>query len=438
MEPCFLTAAEAAGHIRAKTLTCEELVRSCLRRIEERDADVRAFIHLDPARAIAKSRELDKRPPLGPLHGLPLAVKDMIDTGDMPTTHNSPLYQGHQPAKDAGCVAVVRHNGALILGKTDTVEFASGGRKALTRNPHNLAHTPGGSSSGSGAAVGDFMVPLAFGTQTGGSHIRPASFNGIYGLKPTWSTVTREGAKMLSPMCDTVGWYGRSVADLQLVAEAFRIFSPAAEKPVETSQLRVAVVQTPYWERIEPAGREALAIAAKRLQQAGAKVEDLTLPQQFGSTFEAQETIMHGEGAAAFLPELLAHGDRLHPESSRTGRKFTEGDGASHGCSSRSCRGLPQDIRRLLQQLRRCLDPVCAGRGACGTAHDWRLGIQRVLDRLARPVSCRPLHQGKQGAAGWHPDHRSALWRCALAPDCGDCGGCGGCRAAQKIAENST
>jgi Asp-tRNA(Asn)/Glu-tRNA(Gln) amidotransferase A subunit family amidase len=314
MEPSFLTAAEAAARIRAKTLTCEELVRSCLKRIEERDADVRAFIHVDPARAIAKARELDKRPPLGPLHGVPFAVKDMIDTGDMPTTHNSPLYQGHQPAKDAGCVAVVRHNGALILGKTDTVEFASGGRKALTRNPHNLAHTPGGSSSGSGAAVGDYMVPLAFGTQTGGSHIRPASFNGIYGLKPTWSTVTREGAKMLSPMCDTVGWYGRSVADLQLVAEAFRIFSPAAEKPVEASQLRVAVVQTPYWDRAEPAGREALAIATKRLQQAGAKVEDLTLPKPFGSTFEAQETIMHGEGAAAFLPELLAHGDRLHPD----------------------------------------------------------------------------------------------------------------------------
>ncbi len=314
MEPCFLTAAEAAARIRAKSLTSEQLVRSCLERVQQRESDVRAFIYLDPAHAIAQARELDKRAPTGPLHGLPFAVKDMIDTGDMPTSHNSPLYQGHRPAKDAGCVAVVRHSGALILGKTDTVEFASGGRKALTRNPHNLAHTPGGSSSGSGAAVGDCMVPLAFGTQTGGSHIRPASFNGIYGLKPTWSSVTREGAKMLSPMCDTIGWYGRSVADLQLVAEAFRIFNPAEEKPASAKQLRVAVCRTPYWDRAEPAGREALAIAAKRLQQAGATVTDLDLPATFGSVFEAQETIMHGEGAAAFLPELLMHGDRLHPD----------------------------------------------------------------------------------------------------------------------------
>jgi Asp-tRNA(Asn)/Glu-tRNA(Gln) amidotransferase A subunit family amidase len=130
----------------------------------------------------------------------------------MPTTHNSALYQGHRPAKDAGCVAVVRHCGAVILGKTDTVEFAAAGRKALTRNPHNLAHTPGGSSSGSGAAVGDCMVPLAFGTQTGGSHIRPAAFNGIYALKPTWGAVGREGAKIYAVTCDTIGWYGRSVA----------------------------------------------------------------------------------------------------------------------------------------------------------------------------------------------------------------------------------
>jgi Asp-tRNA(Asn)/Glu-tRNA(Gln) amidotransferase A subunit family amidase len=206
MEPCFLTAAAAAAQIRAKTLTAEALVRSCLERIERRDADVRAWSYVDPAHAIAQARELDKRAPMGPLHGLPFGVKDVIDTADMPTGQNSPQYVNHRPAKDAGCVAVVRHSGALILGKTDTVEFAAGGRKALTRNPHNPAHTPGGSSSGSGAAVADFMVPLAFGTQTGGSHIRPASFNGIYALKPTWGAVSREGAKLLSAYCDTVGW----------------------------------------------------------------------------------------------------------------------------------------------------------------------------------------------------------------------------------------
>ncbi|OYW15201.1 MAG: amidase, partial [Sphingomonadales bacterium 12-62-5] len=188
MEPCFLTAAEAAAQIRDGKLTSETLIRSCLARIEARDPQVKAWLHLDKAKAIAAAREVDKHPVKGPLHGLPFGVKDMIDTADMPTTYNSPVFQGHRPARDAACVGVARLSGAIILGKTDTVEFAAGGRRAATRNPKNLAHTPGGSSSGSGAAVGDRQVPLAFGTQTGGSHIRPASFNGIYGLKPTWGS----------------------------------------------------------------------------------------------------------------------------------------------------------------------------------------------------------------------------------------------------------
>jgi Asp-tRNA(Asn)/Glu-tRNA(Gln) amidotransferase A subunit family amidase len=314
MEPCLLTAAQAAAAIHEKTLTSETLVRSCLERIAERDADVRAWIYLDPAYAIAQARELDKRPIMGPLHGLPFGVKDVIDTRDMPTTLNSPLYQGHRPAKDAGCVAVVRQCGALILGKTDTVEFAANGRKALTRNPQNLAHTPGGSSSGSGAAVGDYMTPLAFGTQTGGSHIRPASFNGIYGLKPTWGAITREGAKLQSAMSDTVGWYGRSVADLALVAGAFRLRDLAAQKAVSTKGLRVAVCRTPYWEQAEPAAQQALAAAAERLQKAGAHIEELALPARFDSLHTAQRTIAFGEGGAAFLPELLMHGEQLHAE----------------------------------------------------------------------------------------------------------------------------
>ena len=169
MQPCFLTAADAAKAISKGTLTSEALVRSCLERIEERDADVKAWLYLDKDRAIAAARELDKRSSIGPLHGLPFGVKDMIETADMPTTHNSPLFQGFRPARDAACVSVARHSGAVVLGKTDTSEFAAGGRLAATRNPKNFAYGAGGSSSGSSAAVGDRQVQLAFGTQTGGS-----------------------------------------------------------------------------------------------------------------------------------------------------------------------------------------------------------------------------------------------------------------------------
>lgn len=164
MEPCQLSAAQAVTIIKERKLSSEELVRSCLARIAKRDPSVRAWLHLEPEQAIRDAREADKRPPAGVLHGLPIGVKDVIDTADYPTTQNSRIYAGLRVGRDAACVALARGAGAVILGKTDTVEFASSGRKALTRNPFNPLHTPGGTSSGSAAAVADFMVPLAFGT----------------------------------------------------------------------------------------------------------------------------------------------------------------------------------------------------------------------------------------------------------------------------------
>ena len=302
-EPARMTASEAAGLIASRRMSCEELARSCLSRIAARDADVKAWLWLEPDHVIRRARELDKLGPKGPLHGLPFGVKDIIDTADFPTTHNSPIYDGMRVGRDAACVGVVRGGGALILGKTDTVEFASGGRKALTRNPYNPAHTPGGSSSGSGAAVGDFQVPLAFGTQTGGSHLRPASFNGIYGHKPTWGIVSREGVRMSSMTLDTVGWYGRCVDDLILVGTAFRI--PEDKTPVQVKGLRVGLCQSPAWHAIEPGGEQALATAARRLSDAGAIVEELVLPEPFNRLLEAQDTIVASEGGSSFLPEYV-------------------------------------------------------------------------------------------------------------------------------------
>jgi Asp-tRNA(Asn)/Glu-tRNA(Gln) amidotransferase A subunit family amidase len=318
MEPCQLTATAAADLMRARKLSCEELVRSCLARITARDPIVRAWLYIDPEQAIRNARELDKRMAAGAtaglLHGLPWGVKDIIDTGDQPTTHNSPIYPGSQPGRDAACVAVVRHSGSLIMGKTDTVEFASGGRKALSRNPFNPAHTPGGSSSGSGAAVGDFHVPLAFGTQTGGSHIRPAAFNGIYGLKPSWGVVSREGVRMSSMTLDTVGWYARCVDDLIMVAEAFRL--PKVSQPVPSGPegLRVGLCQSPVWSHIEQSGADALMLAASRLRDAGAIVEELALPAPFDGLHDAQADIVATEGGVSFLPEYLSSYAILAPD----------------------------------------------------------------------------------------------------------------------------
>jgi Asp-tRNA(Asn)/Glu-tRNA(Gln) amidotransferase A subunit family amidase len=308
-EPARMTAAEASLLIQARKLSCEELIRSCLARIAARDADVKAWLYLDPDYVLRRARELDKLPLKGGLHGIPWGVKDVIDTAEYPTTQNSPIYDGLRVGRDAAPVAVVRGAGALILGKTDTVEFASSGRKAVTRNPYNPAHTPGGSSSGSGAAVGDFQVQCAFGTQTGGSHIRPASFNGIYGMKPSWNRVSREGVRMSSMTLDTIGWYGRSVADLALVADAFHI--PDDPVPVSLEGLRVGVCRSPVWREIEPAGSQALSTAVARLADAGAIVEELDLPEPFNRLHDAHTTIVSAEGGVSFLPEYVNAGGLL-------------------------------------------------------------------------------------------------------------------------------
>lgn len=397
MEPCFLTAAEAAKLIREKKLTSEALTRSCLERIEAREPTIRAFLHVDRRLALATAREMDKRAPTGPLHGIPVAFKDMIDTADMPTSHNSPQYQGHRPNQDAGSVRVVRLQGGVLVGKTDTVEFASGGRKAATRNPFNLAHTPGGSSSGSGAAVGDRQVHIAFGTQTGGSHIRPAAFNGIYGMKPSFGVVTREGAKQLSISLDTIGWYGRSAEDIALVAEAFRLWGMGQQKPVAVKGLRVAVCRTPYVSKLSKEGEKALVTAAERLKKAGAKVSELELPAPYGELNEAQWTIMCAEGGASFLPDVLQYGDAFHQDfrdfvSNKRGTSV-EGLRAAYDVSA-ECR---RDFDRRFGDIDVVLTPPAPGEAPEGlhTTGDWTFNA--LWTTMHVPCIAIPVTKGPKG-----------------------------------------
>ena len=312
--PETMTAAAAALAIREGRLTSEALTRACLQRIEARDPTVKAWSFVDPAHALRQAREADKRPPLGPLHGVPVGIKDMIDTRDMPTQHNSPIYVGHRPGQDAAFVETLRAGGAVILGKTDTTEFAAAGRPAATRNPHNPAHSAGGSSSGSAAAVADDQVPLAFGTQTGGSTIRPASFCGIPAMKPSWGAISREGLKLYSVTLDTLGIYGRDIADLDLVCDVFDVHDDAAPRPVTAAGSRVALCRSPAWDRATPAVAAAMDLAVERLRTAGVTVEMLDLPDSFSRLGDMQRTVMHAEGRAAFLNLARAHGHLLHDD----------------------------------------------------------------------------------------------------------------------------
>ncbi|EXK26568.1 amidase [Fusarium oxysporum f. sp. melonis 26406] len=216
----------------------------------------------------------------------------------MPTQFNSPLYDGHFPETDAASVRILRHAGALIFGKTTTTEFAAIHVGPKTRNPHDLLRTPGGSSSGSGAAVADFQIPMALGTQTGGSLIRPASFNGIHGFKPTWNSVSREGQKIYALMYDTLGWYGRCVGDLVLLADIFGLQDDKDEEHAFQGIVgaRFAICKTNIWPMAGPGTQDALARAADLLRSHGAEVNELELPSAFDDVPEWYRIGLHTEG----------------------------------------------------------------------------------------------------------------------------------------------
>ena len=285
MEPHELTATEGLQAIAAGTLTAEKWVASCLERIRAREEQVLAWEHLDAEGALARAREIDRAGRRGLAAGMPFGAKDIIDTADMPTAYGSPIHRGHRPGRDAGCIAVTRAAGAVLLGKTVTTEF--GHRfPGKTRNPHNPSHTPGGSSSGSAAAVGDRMVPLAFGTQTTGSVIRPAAYCGTVGYKPTYGDFNSNGVMPNSPTVDTIGLMARSVADLALARSVLLEEPLAPVAPAAIRDLRIGFYRSPFWERAEDDTRAHLERAAKRLSGLGAKVTDAALPG-IGPDFES-------------------------------------------------------------------------------------------------------------------------------------------------------
>ena len=244
-----LSATEIAHGIAAGKFTAEAVVRDCLDRVAAREPVVHAWATIDPDHALKQARTLDRGPRKGALHGVPLGIKDVIDTVDLPTEMGSEIYKGNRAACDAACVAVARAAGAVILGKTVTAEFA-GMFPGPTTNPHNPAHTPGGSSSGSAAAVADHMVPAAFGTQTGGSVLRPAAFCGVVGYKPTFNLINRSGIKFAAESLDTIGLIARTIDDVELVTAAVVGKEPA--RRTLSSPPRLGLCRTPLWDTAQP------------------------------------------------------------------------------------------------------------------------------------------------------------------------------------------
>jgi Asp-tRNA(Asn)/Glu-tRNA(Gln) amidotransferase A subunit family amidase len=319
-----LSASDGARLIREGTITSAQLVEAYLARVGEVDPEVQAWAFLDPGHALQQAHAADRwrgeGHPTGPLHGVPVGVKDIIDTADMPTENGSALHAGRTPSRDATVVSALRTAGAVIMGKTVTTEFAAYA-PGKTRNPHSAAHTPGGSSSGSAAAVAAGMVPVALGSQTNGSVIRPASFCGVYGFKPTHGLIPRHGILPLSRTLDTVGVFARTLDDIALLAEQVvgyderdpdsrpRARIPfrgvAAEEPPVTPMF--ALIRTSRWDRTTDDTREAFRELADLL---GDRLEEVELTLS-DDAFEWHRLIMEAEMAASLDREWETGRDRL-------------------------------------------------------------------------------------------------------------------------------
>lgn len=298
------TATRVAGAVAAGEATAAKVADDCIAAIAARDGALRAFVDFDPKAARKAARSAVP----GPLAGVTVGVKDIIDADGWATQCNSPIYAGHRPDRDSAVVGLLRAAGATILGKTVTTEFAFA-QPGPTVNPHNAGHTPGGSSSGSAAGVAARLVHVALGTQTGGSVIRPGAFCGVFALKPSFGLVPREGVKPLSESLDTIGWFGRSVGDLALLLSVFQRMPPAPAP----KRLRIALCQQPPWQAASRPMRGAIQRAARQLEEAGHIVAPFGHEAMLEPLHEAHNDIMSIDAARSLRLEKLHHADALSP-----------------------------------------------------------------------------------------------------------------------------
>lgn len=321
----WLTATQAAQGIRDGLFSSEDLVQACINQIEVKEPEVQAWAFFDAEHALAQAKQADGNRaagmPLGPLHGVPVGIKDIIDTGDMPTEDGTPLHAGRNPWHDAKVVDLLRRAGAIIMGKTVTTEMATY-TPGKTRNPHNPAHTPGGSSSGSAAAVATGMVPLALGTQTNGSLIRPASYCGVFGFKPTRGLISRQGILRQSERLDQVGGFARTIEDVALLGEVLAAYDadepgmlPRADIPMSRVcseeppfAPKLALIKTPWWNQLDEDTREGFGELVEHLRDS---VGEFALPDSAAAVLDWHQSIMEADLAANYETEYERGADKL-------------------------------------------------------------------------------------------------------------------------------
>jgi len=388
----MLTAAEASRRLEGGAATSVRLVEDCLARIAARDADLHAWAYVDRDRALGQASARDREPRRSPLHGVPVGIKDIFDTYDMPTAYGSAVYRGHRPENDTALVALLRLAGAVILGKCVTTEFASP-VPAGTRNPHDLARTAGVSSSGSAAAVADYMVPLAVGSQTGGSTILPAAFCGVVGYKASLTGIDRGGIRHLRPTLDTIGLFARSVEDIALLRAALT-GKPAASEP-KTGPIRIGLCHSIAWDEAQPEAVEALESAARMLAAAGAEVCAAEMPDIFAGINESFRVISSVEGARAMAAEARDHLATMnHLLKDAFGVRYDEAQYDQAQLHATRCR---QALSALFDRCDAIITPSTCGEAPADLVSVSNSAFNRIWTLMHAPCLTLPGFTGPNG-----------------------------------------
>ena len=383
-----LTASDAARRIAAGEITSEELVSDCLSRIEAHDGTLGAWTYLDRDYALSQARARDAADTAtGPLHGVLVGVKDVLDTSDMPTEYGSEIYRGHRPTADSHCVSALRAAGAVILGKTTTTQFASP-LPVGVRNPHDTDRTPGVSSSGSAAAVADFMVPLSNGTQTGGSVILPAAFCGVVGYKASLDGLDRTGIQALKKSLDTLGYFARSIEDIALVYGAVT----GNAVPADMGRPKIGVCRTPMWAEAEKHAQAAVENSASALARAGYDVIDVDLPPELQSIEYPFRVISNYEGKAALADDFRDHMDKMNPWMRETGESaWTEDEYAQALAAADAARAALALVYRDVPVL---LTPSTAGEAPADLVSPTMSSFNRMWSLMHGPTITLPVARG--------------------------------------------
>jgi Asp-tRNA(Asn)/Glu-tRNA(Gln) amidotransferase A subunit family amidase len=390
-----LSATDIATQTNKGELRCEEVARACLARIEAREPIVKAWSFIDHDLILRHAQALDARAHEAPLRGVPVGVKDVIETRDMPTEMGSSIYHGYRTKSDASCVSILRAAGALIFGKTVTCEFA-GVTAGETTNPHDPGRTPGGSSSGSSAAVADFMVPLAIGTQTGGSVQRPSSYCGIVGYKPTFGLINPQGVKPAAESLDTLGLMARTIEDVELSVRVLTNSAPLSWLPAG-APIRVGVCRTYAWDTAENATQYAVENAAQRLANNGYAVTDLNLPPQFNELVGTREVINDFERARSMAYEWQCHRQQISEGLAKSIRNGIAMRGERYIDALKRVEACRRQLHDVFADVDMLLTPSAQGEAPLGLHYTGDHRFQSIWTQLRTPTITLPTHAGPNG-----------------------------------------